>query len=737
MTSSQPLRPASHQGEKNESAAAPAVSDVTSWPTPESAISDDRRKSGGQDKSEGRSNGAKSHGKQWVTMPFVPTAKFETQLPPAAARRGARSGRGRDGMSRAGHAPNTSSIGDRQEAANAMPPPPVPRQATDQDRGRKPDSGRGGRSSSLPTGNRRESSRESTTTSTRKPSGRDNVVVPVATPSVAPDTDPTHNQRQSNFSSQTPSRSSSRHEGPSTSTMLNGDPNSSQITAEPVPDPFTVPNIEANARPTYLPDRGKPFPSIYRPLGDPARERGPPRNRDWSREKSDAAREKVESWRDREYSGETNFRREPRPDRGRGSYRGRGNHSASFQGSHAYTSPLPQNGFENPKAANVQEPRSRQSSQPFNIGTQTPSSRNNPRSQSIPVGMMYPGYYNNVPGVPQALSPLQTDMSSYGYPPQMAMQPGIMSAMSYNDPLNSYAVLSMVMTQIEYYFSIDNLCKDLYLRKNMDSQGFVPLNVIANFKRIKTLTEDAMSMDILRYVCQQVKSVEYVQGDDGEGRLRRRDGWEDFVLDKQERLPAAQNDGPAIQPQAQHMSMMAPMMPGESMTFVPQQVRSPPAAIPVMNGGFDATTGSPYGPISSLDGQAGEPSSRSPFAQPIQDQSRRESTTSPLSQTETGPRLPVPFPLSHRPSGGMANGHRRQVSRNFNEENNFPDDAIASINICVREPLPDLANEEQPAMPSLTRVLSNESRGSNADVPPVSIPPRVSGLRGGAASPEQ
>ncbi|KAI9881800.1 MAG: hypothetical protein M1823_006488, partial [Watsoniomyces obsoletus] len=40
-------------------------------------------------------------------------------------------------------------------------------------------------------------------------------------------------------------------------------------------------------------------------------------------------------------------------------------------------------------------------------------------------------------------------------------------------------------------------------------------------------------------------------------------------------------------------------------------------------------------------------------------------------------------------------------------------------------------------MPGMARVLSNESRGSNADVPPVSIPPRISGLRGGAASPEQ
>jgi hypothetical protein len=62
---------------------------------------------------------------------------------------------------------------------------------------------------------------------------------------------------------------------------------------------------------------------------------------------------------------------------------------------------------------------------------------------------MFPGYYNGMPAVPQqGLASIQTDMSMYGYPSQMQMQPSIMSAMPYNDPLNSYALLSMVMTQM-------------------------------------------------------------------------------------------------------------------------------------------------------------------------------------------------------------------------------------------------------------------------------------------------
>jgi hypothetical protein len=78
----------------------------------------------------------------------------------------------------------------------------------------------------------------------------------------------------------------------------------------------------------------------------------------------------------------------------------------------------------------------------------------------------------------------------------------------------------------------------------------------------------------------------------------------------------------------------------------------------------------------------------------------------------------------------MVNGHRRQPSRNFNEENLFPDEEIADINICVRQPPVDGAHDVS-SMPKPTRVLSNESLGSGSDVAPVGVPSRVSGLRGG------
>lgn len=88
---------------------------------------------------------------------------------------------------------------------------------------------------------------------------------------------------------------------------------------------------------------------------------------------------------------------------------------------------------------------------------------------------------------------------------------------------------------------MDNLCKDIFLRKHMDSQGFVLLNFIASFKRIKTLTED---YDLLRHVARQLRNVEYVLSEDGLDRLRPREKWEQWVLVIDQRDPSAQNEGP-------------------------------------------------------------------------------------------------------------------------------------------------------------------------------------------------
>jgi la-related protein 1 len=51
--------------------------------------------------------------------------------------------------------------------------------------------------------------------------------------------------------------------------------------------------------------------------------------------------------------------------------------------------------------------------------------------------------------------------------------------------------------QIEYYFSIENLCRDIFFRQQMNDGGLVALSLIASFNRVKALTT---SMDIIKEV---------------------------------------------------------------------------------------------------------------------------------------------------------------------------------------------------------------------------------------------
>lgn len=103
-------------------------------------------------------------------------------------------------------------------------------------------------------------------------------------------------------------------------------------------------------------------------------------------------------------------------------------------------------------------------------------------------------------------------------------------------------LLNLVLTPYrEYYFSVDNLCKDMFLRKHMDSKGFVFLDLIARFKRITHLTTD---MELIKWACYHSHVIDFRVGHDGKDRLRRREGWEQWVLGMGDRDASAQNDGP-------------------------------------------------------------------------------------------------------------------------------------------------------------------------------------------------
>jgi hypothetical protein len=51
-------------------------------------------------------------------------------------------------------------------------------------------------------------------------------------------------------------------------------------------------------------------------------------------------------------------------------------------------------------------------------------------------------------------------------------------------------IKELLRRQIEYYFSDENLERDLFLRRQMDALGYIPLSVIASFNRVKLLSLD-------------------------------------------------------------------------------------------------------------------------------------------------------------------------------------------------------------------------------------------------------
>jgi la-related protein 1 len=75
----------------------------------------------------------------------------------------------------------------------------------------------------------------------------------------------------------------------------------------------------------------------------------------------------------------------------------------------------------------------------------------------------------------------------------------------------------LIVKQLEYYFSVDNLCKDIYLRLKMDSNGWIPIQFIADFNRLRNLTTDINAIvDAVGH-----SSVLEAEGD----KIRRKSDW--------------------------------------------------------------------------------------------------------------------------------------------------------------------------------------------------------------------
>ncbi|QPG99287.1 hypothetical protein C2857_001379 [Epichloe festucae Fl1] len=249
---------------------------------------------------------------------------------------------------------------------------------------------------------------------------------------------------------------------------------------------------------------------------------------------SDKTKDATSTPSSQQHQHTNNTRSEGRTERGRGGYRGRGAHHSVNAHSHQHNGA----NFSN----NV-------STSGRSQGPYSPPPRQGPHSQGfVPPpqrgGRGRNGAGNNfhrmsLPNGATRLPPIQATFGgSYEYP----MHP--MSAVPFQQPPQYWdnMVIGVLKNQIEYYFSIENLCKDMYLRKRMDSQGFVNLHFVAAFKRIRELTQD---MAMIRAVCETSTEIDFVVGEDDIERLRRRNGWQSFILPMEDRDDFARNNGPS------------------------------------------------------------------------------------------------------------------------------------------------------------------------------------------------
>lgn len=479
----------------------PSVDDAVSWPTPDTVAEEEKRKVQEKvvkEENEDTSGKEKRQKETWTKIPFTPTAVFNTPIPTRG--RGNRGGArgGRDAGGRGGHLANGSSAGDKASMSGM----PTGNEGKEQ-RGR--DSSSAGRTASLPpqTSKRASSDDPHASRDQRKQS-------------VAHDK-AKGNASQSAKVDQAPFDSDSRR--PSLA-PVNGamefhpgaeyHQNQRQSRADfPQGDKFTQANVEA--------------------FGAGGRD-----------QRSGSNARSIDG-----YNGGAGFgqRGESRAERGR--FRGRGNQNS-------YTNGHVPAGFQNGMPMTNGFPRSGPYSPPLNQpqygAAYGPPRGRGGRGQSMS-GNIY-GRFNGANG--HHMAPIQTAGPMFGY---QGMDP--MSAPPFNPYMDQFSMISLVRAQLDYYFSIDNLCKDVYLRKHMDSQGFVYLSFIANFSRMQKLTSD---LELIRVAAEGSEIIELAQGSDGIDRLRARNGWESWVMPMEHRAPSAKNEGPSelTHPQTQRAQSALP-----------------------------------------------------------------------------------------------------------------------------------------------------------------------------------
>ncbi|CAH6722061.1 hypothetical protein CLIB1444_08S00958 [[Candida] jaroonii] len=107
--------------------------------------------------------------------------------------------------------------------------------------------------------------------------------------------------------------------------------------------------------------------------------------------------------------------------------------------------------------------------------------------QSLPINQYYPPPQQYQQQFQQYPYPNPYYQQNQQYQPPVVVPPPISPK---QDPINA------LTQQLDYYFSLENLIKDIYLRKNFDNEGWINLSTILNFKRVQIIINNIKSLNL-------------------------------------------------------------------------------------------------------------------------------------------------------------------------------------------------------------------------------------------------
>lgn len=140
-------------------------------------------------------------------------------------------------------------------------------------------------------------------------------------------------------------------------------------------------------------------------------------------------------------------------------------------------------------------------------------------------------YYMIQPGGGMAAPGQQPFMQGMGGPPAASQPPP-------SPPADRATLKSQVQLQVEYYFGVDNLLKDVYLRKHMTDEGWVPIQLLTSFRRIQNMTTD------ISIIMEAINSSQVVEVNPQGTHLRPRNDWPRWVLTPQQQSGTADSPPP-------------------------------------------------------------------------------------------------------------------------------------------------------------------------------------------------